>query len=166
MHLPPPVGSTFSFDGGNDVDGKGVRLDVRRELMKTTLYGNGGYFNRLEAKSRGVAGELGRKRVVSVEQVFIGKETHPLADVDTDEPTDETQDDGVFSASRFVIKGRKLNWSAIKAHGDAISKVLGERAGEKGANINKDNLKKLYEMFDVDEDGVTSIKEARKRKVV
>jgi hypothetical protein len=247
MALPPPVGSTFSFDGDNDVDGKGVRLDVRRELMKTTLYasvdpsltsaeqieewkrtkeglyrhdnnefpwqiftarktsvssgtdaarsapdvvaagprepgdgdwdlnfktiaerlnGNGGYFNRLEAKSLGVVGVLERKKVASLEQVFIGKETHPLADVDTDEPTDETMDDGVFSASRFVINGRKLNWSAIEPHRDAISKVLSERAGQKGCNLNRDNLRKLYGVFNVDEDGVTSIKVARKRRVV
>jgi len=91
---------------------------------------------------------------------------HPLADVDTDEPTDETLDDGVFSASRFVIKGRKLNWSAIEAHRNAISKAIGERAGERGSNINKDNLRKLYEVFDVDEDGMVSIKAPRKRKIV
>ena len=55
-------------------------FDPEWELEFVTIAGRlAGYFDRREAKSRGEDGLLDRKRVVSLEKIYIGKETNPLA---------------------------------------------------------------------------------------
>lgn len=86
-----------------------------------------GYFNRREVKSRGsVPGVLDRKRIFSIEKVYIGKETNPLASNATDVLLEE--DVTIFAACQTIIGAREL---ALDAFTDAELNEIADASGMK-----------------------------------
>ena len=77
-----------------------------------------GYFKHGEAKSRGSIGLLKRKCVAGLTKVWIGKESHPLADTD-DMPDDETLEAYPYRAKAVIIPGAPVNTGLIKRAGIA-----------------------------------------------
>jgi hypothetical protein len=106
-----------------------------------------GYFDRVEAKSRGRERALERKRIVSLEKQHIGKETNPLATVDSGFPDDDTLED--FASSQFIVAEKGINWGAIEPHFEASAKASGigletlQKARARGGRLSAENMERL-----------------------
>lgn len=102
-------------------------LDAGLELV-TVAERVRGYFEHGEAKSQGTNGLLSRKSVAGLSKVWIGKESHPLADTE-DLPDDETLE---HYKAEAVILSQRLNHDLIAQAG--IAEVA------KAARVNEDIL--------------------------
>ena len=118
-----------------------------------------GYFNRREVKSRGsVPGVLDRKRIFSIEKVYIGKETNPLASNATDVLLEE--DVTIFAACQTIIGAREL---ALDAFTDAELNEIADASGmkpdllraaaERGTKLTPEHMERLRRVLSIDEDG-------------
>jgi hypothetical protein len=113
-----------------------------------------GYFKHGEAKSRGSIGLLKRKCVAGLTKVWIGKESHPLADTD-DMPDDETLE--AYRAKCVIIPGAPVNTGLIKRAGIAevskaarVNEAALSNAVNLGSALPKDALARVRKAISVD----------------
>jgi hypothetical protein len=122
-----------------------------------------GYFDHGEAKSQGSVGLLERKCVAGLTKVWIGKESHPLAD------TEDLQDDETLEAYRadaVIIPGMSVNRDLIKSTGVAniakaarINEASLFNAVNLGSSLPKDYLAKIRQAINVDPIGTIHVTE-------
>jgi hypothetical protein len=99
-------------------------LDAGLELV-TIAERVRGYFLHEEAKSQGTTGLLTRKCVAGLSKVWIGKESHPLADTE-DLPDDETLEH--YKAEGRIFAGALNHDMITQAGEEAARRSLGEGA--------------------------------------
>jgi hypothetical protein len=99
--------------------------------------------------------------VVSLDQVFIGKETHPLASIDEDNLIEEDED--IFAAGQRVIDdGLVINQPVFEEYGERINEQIVAWHNWYSAEDRKppaDNMRLIIDkIFSVDEHGAIAIK--------
>jgi hypothetical protein len=116
-----------------------------------------GYFKHGEAKSQGSIGLLTRKCVAGLSKVWIGKESHPLADVE-DLPDDETLEH--YRTDTIVTSELSCNGGLVKQAGvERVAKAAGvdhsvlSNAVNLGSNLPPDALARIAKAIDVLPDG-------------
>jgi hypothetical protein len=101
------------------------------------------YFNHGEAKSQGTTGLLSRKCVAGLSKIWIGKESHPLADTE-DLPDDETLEH--YRAEARIVGGSLSLQASESLTKISVNHELIARAGiarvAKAARVDKTMLEK------------------------